>query len=256
MDQLKLFFHPSEEEINSFLPHLKREYDMYRVGFYPDWDLISSSRDQDQMMTLHLNDEPIGFLTWKRNEKVVFLKTIWVIPKHRKKGIGLKFQQMINKEFKKRGDVALHLFCATEEGVSLARRSGFIPMSNNAKLNKDEIKFGPQANYIKILRNTEALFHNNSELTILCYERFGQADRFADRFYGEICLSADFEKKPVYWHIEWNWECQVVYQGHVIYETAMKYILRDLGIKTYDDMVAYIDHNITIPTHWFQRGKP
>ncbi len=248
MENLKLFFHPSFDEINSFLPELKREYKVTGHGMYCNWDTIISRLKKDQIITLHLNDKPIALLTWYRNDKVVEMEIIWTLLAYRGKGYGLRFQELLFKEFKKRGDVAITLFCATKDGLSLAKRSEFTPQYNCGDFSNENIPLGLQAAYIKILRNTDALFYENEDIVILCYEECGNENSF----YGEWCLSADFMHKPVYWYVNESWECKIVYKGKIIRETSMKHILYDLKIPTYNYLVAYIDKNIIIPKHWFK----
>lgn len=121
MDALKLVFHPTSDQINSFLPFLKDEYEKNGQGIYCNWKTILSRLKKDQIITLHLNDKPISFVTWYRNDKVVEMEIIWTLPSYRGKGYGYEFQQLLFREFKKRGDVAMTLYCATKDGLSLAK---------------------------------------------------------------------------------------------------------------------------------------
>lgn len=247
MDALKLVFHPTSDQINSFLPFLKDEYEKNGQGIYCNWKTILSRLKKDQIITLHLNDKPISFVTWYRNDKVVEMEIIWTLPSYRGKGYGYEFQQLLFR-VQKRGDVAMTLYCATKDGLSLAKRSGFIPQNNNADFNNENILFGQEAAYFKILRNTEPLFFENEDLIIKCYEKYSDESSF----YGEICLSADFEKRPVYYFVDGRWECKIVYNGDVIRQSKMKYILSDLKIPLYNYTIAYLNHNITVPKHWIK----
>lgn len=214
---------------------------------YCNWDVITSRSHRDQLITLHLDGKPIGFVTWRRDDKVVELEIIWTLPHYRGKGYGYKFQQLLIKEFKKRGDVAFTINCATKDGLSLARRNGFIPTNNDSDFRNENIPLG-QATYIKILRNTEAVWNDDEELTIFCYERYGRDDSF----YGELPLSADFDKQHVYWYVDENWECEISYKGDIIRQSKLKYVLKELNIRVYNYMVACIDHNIEVPQHWIK----
>lgn len=248
MEELKLSFHPSSDEVNSFLPFLKSEYEQDGKGMYCNWNVITAQSDKDQLITLHLNGKPISFVAWYRQDKVVELDIIWILPQFMGKGYGSKFLQLLTKEFKKRGDVALSVHCATEKGLRLARRSGFIPQNNNSDFSNENIELGRSAAYIKILRNSDALRFDNDDLTIYCYEEYGHDDSF----YGKIPLSADFEKQPVYWFVNESWECKVYYMDKMIHQSKLEYLLKDLNIPLFNCMVAYIDHNIEVPKHWIK----
>ncbi|MDE6346336.1 MAG: GNAT family N-acetyltransferase [Muribaculaceae bacterium] len=245
---LKLNFHPSKDVIDSFYPVLRKEYEESGHGMYCSWDTIIKRQKKDEIITLHLDNKPISFVTWYRQDKIVELEIIWSLPEFRGLGYGFKFQQLLTKEFKKRGDVALTLFCATNDGLSLSKRCGFTPQLNAADFSREHIELGLTASYIKILRNTEADYFDNEDIVILCFEKYHDDNTF----YGEINLSADFETKPVYWFVDEEWYCKVMFKGHIIFESQMKYLLRDLKIKLYNYTVAYIDHNISIPEHWFK----
>lgn len=248
MDELKLSFHPSSDEVNSFLPFLKSEYEQNGKGMYCNWDFITRCLSSDNIITLHLNGNPISFVTWCRNDKVVELDIIWILPQFRGKGYGSKFQKLLTKEFKKRGDVALTIHCATEEGLSLAKRSGFIPQNNNSDFSNENIELGRSAAYIKILRNSDALWFDNDDLTIYCYEEYGIEDSLCCK----LQLSADFEKQPVYWFVNESWECKVYHKGKMINQSKLKYLLKDLNIPLFNYQVAYIDHNIEVPKYWIK----
>lgn len=247
METLKLEFHPSQAALNSFLVELKKEYEQNGCGIYCNWDIVKDFFKKDKIIILTLNNKPISFVTWQRNDKIISLDIIWSLPQYRGKGLGYKFQQLLFKEFKKRGDVAIEVNCATKEGLSMAKRNGFIPKTLSANFNND-IDLKKYPSYIKILKNTDFLFLNNEDLIIKCYEEYNDENSL----YCTINLNADFINKPVYFYINCDWECKVLHNGSIIHQNKMKYIIKDLGITLYDYTIACIDHNIIIPQHWLR----
>lgn len=254
MENLKLEFHPSQAILNSFFPELKKEYEQKGYGIYCNWDIIQNFFKKDKIIILTLNNNPISFVTWRRSDKVISLDIIWSLPQYRGKGLGYKFQQLLFKEFKKRGDVAIVVNCATSDGVSMAKRNGFIPQNlyscfNNHNISfNPNISFSPNPSYIKILKNSEPLHFKNEDFRILCFEEFHNNSSY----FGEIPLNVDFEAHPAFYYINFNWECKIVYNGEIVHESKMKYILYELKIKTYDYIVAYFNHKIDIPKHWLK----
>lgn len=248
MGTLKLDFHLSNDVLDSFLPILEKEYEITGQGFYCNWDCIQLQKKKEQVISLTFNKEHIAFVTWRRENKIIEIETIWILPQFRNKGYGYAFQQLLFKEFKKRGDVAITLSCATQDGLRLAKKCGFIPQYNFGNFSNENIDLRLRPEYIYILKNTEALYYDNADLTILCYEEYHDENSF----YCEINLSADFVKKPVYLYVNCEWECKVLLKGRIIYETSMKHILLDLKIRLFNYKVAYIDHNIIIPQYWLR----
>lgn len=248
MDTFTLNFHPAESTINSFLPNLKKEYEETGHGMYCNWDVIKKRQKKDQIITLRYNNVDIAFVTWYRIDKVVEMEIIWTSPTFRGHGFGLIFQELLFKEFKKRGDVALTLFCASKDGLSLARRSGFQPQYNRCDFSNESIELGLTAAYIKILRNTEPLLMDNNDSYILCFEEYGKDDSL----FCEIPLCADYEQTPVYYYVDESWECKIIYKGELIRQSKLEYILRDLKIGVYNYTVALFDKNIVLPNHWLK----
>ena len=199
-------FHPSLDVVESFYVIARDECKDLNRGIFYDWDTIMYRYHKDQLIVLYRDNDPIGLATWYREDKVVEIEDIWIVPKYRKNGSGFKFQELLNREFKKRRDVAITLFCASEEGLSLARRHGFIPTNIACDFSNNHIKLGRQASYIKILKNENFEVDNSEELTISCFERYISGDSY----YGDLKLNGNFEKTPVYKYVNLDWECQVI----------------------------------------------
>ncbi len=213
-----------------------------------NWDIIQKRQKNDQIIVLNLNDRPIAFVTWYRQDKIVELEIIWSIPAERNKGYGLTFLELLIKEFKKRGDIALTLYCATNDGLDLAERGGFQPQSNYADFNNENLQPGQQAKYIRILKNTDPLYPEDDDLVILCYEEYNDDDSF----FCQISLNSDFEKKPTYIFVDESWECKIIYKNKIIHEAKLWRILKDLKISVYNNKVALFNHNIQIPAYWIK----
>lgn len=243
---ISLEFHPSLETLNSFLPILENEYNETGRGMFCNWDIILNSLKKDHVIVFREDNLPIGFITWYRDEKIVFLDIIWIIPKKRGKGIALQCQTLIDKEFKKRGDIALSLFCATIQGLKFAISANFQPDSSSAKYETAKDKLGLTAAYHKILKNNIPLITDTNSLYIRCYEIYNKQDSY----FTSIPLNAKYAEKPTYFFVDADWWCEVVFNDKIIYKSQLKYILRDLKVYVNCGLVACFDKDITIPKHW------
>lgn len=245
MEALSIHLHPSRSVLESFLPALKNEYGETGSGIYGNWDVITKRQKNDNCFTLLCDGKPIGFLTWYREEKVTTLEIMWLHPDYRKLGFGFRFQGIIEKEFRKRGDVALSLFCSTLDGLHLACKGEYTPVSRMARFENAKIHLGLTASYIKILKNTRFYLEGRSDFYIEAFEKNGDIKPFRI-----IPLDADFVSYPTFFHYEGNWECNVVHNGKVIFHSAMEDLLYDLKAKIFGYKVACLDKAVSIPRHW------
>ena len=242
MNTYKLNFHPSEKELFSFLPALKKEFEETGRGMFCNWDIIIKQHYNDRVFTFIVDKEPVGFLTWSRDEKVVSLDIIWISPKFRGLGFGVLFQKLIDKEFTKRGDVALLVKCATINGYKLAMKSNFSPFSstdNISNYNKIDITY---PTYIKILKNTDFDICDKTDCYIKIYE-----DLKKQIICHIIPLNYDFESNPTYFRINGEWIAEIYYEGKLLVSKKLKYLLMDLNTKLFSWRVACFDHKINLP---------
>lgn len=242
--KLRLNYHPTQEVLDSFLPILKQEYEEEGKGMYCNWDVVLKRHKEDHLFAFLLDEKPVGFLTWCREEKIVFLEIIWLSPICRGKGIGKAFQELITKEFKKRGDVAVWLYCSSEQGVGLALSANFQPMSSLARMEHPQFCLGRDASYIKILKNQE-FYKPQGALICTVFESYGDKVPLF-----EFPLDCNFSAIPTYIHAKFSWYGKVFLNGMEIRQSKMEHLLKELKVRYFNYQVACFDTDIVIPSNW------
>ena len=248
MIKSKLNFHPSKEEMDSLFLDLRTEFEETGRGMYCNRDIIYKRFYDDKVFTFIVDNITIGFITWRRDEKVVTLDFIWILPKYRCKGYGVLFQQSIDREFRKRGDVALFVVCATKEGLKLALKSNFSQISSNDE-NTNAYTFNHlHIECIKILKNNVFDLSSNDNCYIEIYK-----DLKKENLCYRIPLNYDFKNNPTYFITNGDWVANIYYNGEFKREDNLKYILKQINAKTFTGRVACLDHKIDLQDGVFNK---
>lgn len=101
MYNLHLEFNPPESDFQRLI-ELLDQHGFYGGVIQPhDRKRICDSFREDHFIVLYLDNNPIGFTTWRGELQWAIIDYKWIIPNHRGKGYGRWFSQSIFEYFKR-----------------------------------------------------------------------------------------------------------------------------------------------------------
>lgn len=142
MSNLHLEFNPPESDYQRLIELLDQH------GFYGgviqshDRKRICDSFREDHFIVLYLDNNPIGFTTWRGELQWAIIDYKWIIPNHRGKGYGRWFSQCIFENFKRNNIIYILAQPASPCGWG---------MSNSLKFNdfsETDYKFSTSYRYL------------------------------------------------------------------------------------------------------------
>lgn len=120
-------FSPTSQEIGQIEQWLTDERNETGEGFLCNWRVIKSAFDENEIATILIDGEPVGFITWqifsKRCAEIVIAE---VKPSHRNRGLGKSLVNSLFEFFRKKNIVVVSLECSPESSEPIWRKLGFV----------------------------------------------------------------------------------------------------------------------------------
>ena len=117
---------PNINHLSSIKVWLEDEDEETGQGFYSNWDVIEKAYQNQQMLVLAKDSEPIAFLIYRFEELTARLEITEVAPKFRKSGYGRMIVDDFMKMAHKQGSLAVDLYCSPEESQEFWESVGFV----------------------------------------------------------------------------------------------------------------------------------
>jgi predicted GNAT family acetyltransferase len=157
-NSIKVQFVIEKRELNEIENWLKEESLTSKNGFYSNWNMFIKSYSENRMAILKNKENVIGYTIWRTGDIHIEIDIFEIKPVFRKKGMGKYFLNEISEYFKKKGFLALKLFCEPEKSELFWKEMKFIKFPKRGCSESELTYFKP---LIKINQSDEDVDENN-----------------------------------------------------------------------------------------------
>jgi GNAT superfamily N-acetyltransferase len=124
-NQVTTIDNPNQDQLTSIKSWLREEYEEKEAGFYGNWEAIEKAFENNRMVILAKDSEPVAFLTYRFEELTARIEIMEVHPNYRKKGYGrILFNDFI-KIARESKAIVIDLYCSPEESQEFWESVGF-----------------------------------------------------------------------------------------------------------------------------------
>jgi hypothetical protein len=218
----KINFSPSKNDLKKIEDWLIQEREKYDDGFYCNWNIIENSFERNELISLKLNDVPIGFVVWRQCDIFIEIDIMEIHYDYRKKGLGKIFFGMISESFKDKGVLAIKLFCEPRESEHFWRKMGFIKFPNRGYSESDLTFYKP---LIEVCAMTETPNKLN-KIELWDVEPY-QLKNNSPRWSWDISTDNGILDKPIIHPCNVNWNIRWTKNGKTEKEDKVKYFSSD-----------------------------
>lgn len=216
--EMKLNVTPTRFDLEKIEEWLIEEERELNEGFYCNWKTIEKAFNNDELITLKLKEQPIGFLVWSKGEIYAEIDILEIKPNHQQKGIGKAFFEQISDYFKQKGFLVIKLFCSPRESEKFWKKMGFIKFPVTGYSESDLTYFKP---LIRIQSTSENPKTDNT-VELWDVEPY-QKNNNQPKWTWNIELENDKLKLPILQPCNCNWNLRWSKKGEVIRENKVKY---------------------------------
>ena len=230
----KIKFDIEKFELDEIEKWLKEESKTSKNGFYNHWNKIIKSYSEKRMAILKNEEYVIGYTIWRIEDIHIEIDLFEIKPTFRRMRIGEYFINEIAEYFKKKGFLALKLFCTTEVSRIFWKEMEFIKFPKQ-KDSKSELT------YFKSLINinksqTETDFDNNNKIELWDIEPY-EVKNSKPKWIWSI------DKKnfiPILHPYESNWNIRWTKNGKIVKENMIKHFSNKINQIAFNEFI-YIE---------------
>jgi len=225
---------PNINHLSSIKVWLEDEDEETGQGFYSNWDVIEKAYQNQQMLVLAKDSEPIAFLIYRFEELTARLEITEVAPKFRKSGYGRMIVDDFMKMAHKQGSLAVDLYCSPEESQEFWESVGFVKFPEMPHQKSKIWMYKP-------LVETASTIESNTETEVIELWQ-SSSMRSADMTWQvERDTGTNMLKQPVVFPVDDNWRLCWRNNNEMFFEDGIKYfregnicygnflIIRELG---------------------------
>ena len=133
--EIEISFNPTKDQLNEIKNWLIEEKKSTGESFYSNWNIIESSFDENELITITEAKQTIGFIVWslccfdKYSAKIDIAA---IKPSHRNKGFGRKIISELTLGLINKNIYTIELDCSPRSSEQIWRHLGFIdfPVTN------------------------------------------------------------------------------------------------------------------------------
>lgn len=194
-------------------------------GFYCNWNIIEKAFKNKKFIALNQNDLSVGFLIWSNGEIHAEIDIMEIRPENRNCGIGKIFFNKIAEYFKKKGFLAIKLFCSPIDSEEFWKKMDFIKFPERGYSESELTYYKP---LIEIQKTTKKNSDNKIELwNIEPYQMKNQQPKWT----WEINSNSDKLMLPIIQPCNCNWNLRWTKNGQKIREAKIKYFSKNKKIE-------------------------
>jgi predicted GNAT family acetyltransferase len=143
ISDIKLNTLPTSNDLEKIEKWLIEESDKLNAGFYCNWNIIEKAFRNKQLITLGINNDPVGFIVWSKGEIDVDIDIMEIKPEIRFKGIGNEFFNKFSDYIKQQGFLVINIVCSPPESEKFWKKMGFIKYPDRGYTESDLIYYKP-----------------------------------------------------------------------------------------------------------------
>lgn len=139
-DKIKFSTSPTKNKLTEIENWLIEEENFTGDGFYCNWEIICSSYEKENLLTISVKNQAIGFITWKINNKhVATIEITEIKPAHRGKGYGKRLISKLIQYLITHDVYVVQLKCAPLTSEPIWRHLGFIDFPEHSNKGNKEL---------------------------------------------------------------------------------------------------------------------
>ncbi len=221
-NECKINFSPSQADLKEIEDWLILESEKYDDGFYCNWNIIKNSFERNGLISLELNDTPIGFVVWHQNAFFLDIDIMEIHYDYRRMGLGKKFFEMLSEPFKDKGIIAIKLFCEPRESEHFWRKMGFIQFPIRGYAESDLTFYKP---LIEVCKTTKTPNEFN-KIELWDVEPYQSKKRLPNWCWDVETHDGELIK-PIIQACNVNWNIRWTRNGKIEKESKVKYFSKD-----------------------------
>lgn len=231
MNDVIVSFEPNFNQLNNIKDWLLIEDQKERyAGFYCNWhNSVEFSISRKEIAIILLNGQPIGFLTWLGDEKVIKIQIAEIKPGFRKMGYGRLLTDSVLNKLQHRGCMVAYLHCQPAKSERAWKKIGFKRYPNLPDfVNYNDEEQGRHL-YRILVSSAKASKSNeaNEVISLWAVERY-QADRFSPKWFWELTFEGDTRKlnDPIIAPVNCNWNMALTINEEIIKSSEIKHFTK------------------------------
>lgn len=226
--KFELNISPDKYDFSKVEKWLSDEYESSNEGFYCQWPLINECYNRNELVTIDLNGEPVGFIVWKKNDITAEIGIFEIKPDLRRKGLGKLFYNQFSEFLKLQKILVTKLHCSPLESEKFWKKLGFIKFPNRGYSE-------PELTYYKPLIDvlTPSIENKESEYKIELWDvKAYKAECYLPKWTWYLELSEGCLKKPIIQPCNREWKLKWSKNGVVIKEGQIRHLnINEKGIE-------------------------
>ena len=225
MNDYKINFSPSKNDLKKIEDWLIQERERYDDGFYCNWNIIENSFERNELISLELNNIPIGFVVWRQSYIFIEIDILEIHFDYRRKGLGKIFFKMISASYKDKGVLAIKLFCEPRESRHFWKKMEFIQFPIRGYAESDLTFYKP---LVEVCETTETPNELN-KIELWDVEPY-QSKKKTPRWSWDISSENGILVKPIIQPCNVNWNIRWTKNGKIEKEDKVKYFSSENSI--------------------------
>lgn len=217
-NELKINLSPSLTDLKIIEKWLLAENIKHNEGFYCNWNIIKKSFTSNNLISLELNENIIGFLIYSNGDIYIEIDIMEIHRDFRKRGFGKVFFEKFAEVFKDRHIIAIKLFCEPREPEYFWRKLGFIKFPSRGYSESDLTFYKP---LIEVKSTTEKP-NDLNKLELWDVEPY-QATNKNPRWCWDVELEKERIIRPIIQPCNINWNLRWTKNGKIVKEDKVKY---------------------------------
>lgn len=212
---MKIIKKPNENQIAELKIWLKNEEAINGNGFYNNWDIIIEGINNKRTVLFEVKSEIIGFAQWTSHNKSISLNLFNIRSTFQKRGLGAKGYNLLEKEFVKKGYLAIELFCEPQESELFWIKMGYekIPQTRF---------FRHELSYWKPIIKAQAGVSEASRNAIVLWDSYSINNE--PKWIWDITNP----KQDIIQYIDYDWCMRIIIEGKITNENKVKRITAEL----------------------------
>lgn len=236
-DNFRVSLSPTNKQVKEIEQWLRSEKEKTGGGFYCNWNIIKSSFDNNELVTISLNNRTIGFATWRRTTgKTARIEIAKVKHTHREKGIGKKLTGFVLDFLKDSGVCVVDLQCSPSDSEPFWKRLGFVEFPDppeNYNLNSDDNK----ELYLILTEHLQTSLTQLADETIELwnYQRYKKDDNTPPTYIWNVKLIERTRRllRPIIHPAHYDWRLRWRIDGKIIYDGKVKRFKPGIDFRKY-----------------------
>jgi GNAT superfamily N-acetyltransferase len=218
LNDVRLNIAPTLLDLQKIKEWLIKEQTETNEGFYCNWVMIEKALSNGKLMTLVINDTPIGFIVWSIGEIHIEIDILEIHPKYRKKGFGKIFFELSSNFFKQKEFIAIKLFCKPIESEEFWKNMGFVKFPQRGYSERNLTYFKPLISTLSTLEKSDA----NNRIELWNVEAHLK-NEYPPKWIWNIKLENNKLVVPIIQPCNSNWNMKWIKKGKIIKEGRVKH---------------------------------